>query len=175
MISRGAAGGGLQAMPCAAVPIALPACRPMLMAAALASDVGFGPGFTCETLSVPCAVSWPDTSQALNAELAQTTCRLALLVPPSAARLTVDHPPLRLGSARLSVARSVNGGPARPACDALASIVAKTSIGLAAQIIKQRLCVFQIGNVEAFGEPVVEINQHILSLLAMVSLREEPG
>src|SRR5271166_4329829 len=37
-------------MPWAAVPPALPACRSMLMAAALASDVGLGPGLTCEIL-----------------------------------------------------------------------------------------------------------------------------
>src|SRR6266851_6013008 len=74
-------------MPWAAVPPALPACRSMLIAAALASDAGLGPGLTCEILSVPWPVSWPDTSHALNAELAETTFRPALFVPPSAARL----------------------------------------------------------------------------------------
>src|SRR6516165_10429135 len=59
----------------------------MLRAAALASEVETGPGLTCEILTVPWAVSWPDTSQALNAELIDTTFRPALLVPPSAARL----------------------------------------------------------------------------------------
>src|SRR5215831_16188728 len=73
--------------PWAAVPLALPACRSTLIAAALASDVGSGPGLTCETFSVPCAVSWPLTSAALNAVLAETTLSAALLAPPSAARL----------------------------------------------------------------------------------------
>src|ERR1700756_4858610 len=59
----------------------------MLMAAALASDTGLGPGLTCEILSVPWLVSWPVTSHALNAALADTTFRLALFVPPSTARL----------------------------------------------------------------------------------------
>jgi hypothetical protein len=36
---------------------------------------------------VPWPVSWPDTSHALNAVLADTTFRPALFVPPSAARL----------------------------------------------------------------------------------------
>ena len=48
---------------------------------------GLGPGLTCEILSVPWPVSWPDTSHALNAVLADTTFRPALFVPPSAARL----------------------------------------------------------------------------------------
>src|SRR6516165_4906210 len=74
-------------IPWAAVPLALPACRSMLMAAALASDAGLGPGLTCEILRVPWPVSWPDTSHALNAVLADTTLRPALFVPPSAARL----------------------------------------------------------------------------------------
>src|SRR5262252_10756696 len=76
-------------MPWAAVPPALPACRSILIAAALASDVGLGPGLTCEILSVPWPVSWPDTSHALNAVLADTTLRLALFVPPVAARLNI--------------------------------------------------------------------------------------
>jgi hypothetical protein len=59
----------------------------MLIAAALASDVASGPGLTCETFSVPWAVSWPDTSHALNAVLADTTFRPALLIPPLAAKL----------------------------------------------------------------------------------------
>src|SRR5215472_6417283 len=74
-------------MPWAAVPPALPACKSILIAAALESDVGLGPGLTCEILSVPCPVSWPDTSHALNAVLADTTFSPALFVPPSAARL----------------------------------------------------------------------------------------
>src|SRR5260370_41665717 len=74
-------------IPWAAVPPALPACRSMLMAAALASDMGLGPGLTCEILRVPWPVSWPDTSHALNAVLADTTFRPALFAPPSAARL----------------------------------------------------------------------------------------
>src|SRR5215468_5953783 len=74
-------------MPWTAVPPALPACRSMLMAAALASDVGSGPGLTCETFRVPWPVSWPDTSHALKAVLADTTLRLALFDPPPAARL----------------------------------------------------------------------------------------
>ena len=69
----------------------------MLIAAALASDSELGPGLTCENLAkglytqppqlATDGVSWPDTSHALNAELADTTFRLALFVPPSAARL----------------------------------------------------------------------------------------
>src|SRR5215469_18273870 len=59
----------------------------MLMAAALASDAGSGPGLTCEILRVPWPVSCPDTSHALNAVLRDTTFRPALFVPPSAARL----------------------------------------------------------------------------------------
>src|SRR6516165_12421614 len=74
-------------MPWAAVPPTLPAWRSMLIAAALASDVGLGPGLTCEILSVPWPVSWPDTSHALNAVLADTTFRPALFAPPSTARL----------------------------------------------------------------------------------------
>src|SRR5579863_6692645 len=74
-------------MPWAAVPPALPACRSMLRAAALASDAGSGPGLTCETLTVPWPISWPDTSHALKAVLADTTFRPALFAPPSAARL----------------------------------------------------------------------------------------
>src|SRR5215469_4171517 len=74
-------------MPWAAVPPALPACRSILIAAALASDVGLRPGLTCEILSVPWPVSWPETSHALNAVLADTTFRPALFVPPLAARL----------------------------------------------------------------------------------------
>src|SRR3974390_2370 len=74
-------------IPCAAVPPASPACRSTLMAAALASDVGSGPGLRCEILSVPWPVSCPDTSHALNAVLADTTFRPALFAPPSAARL----------------------------------------------------------------------------------------
>src|SRR5262249_4699691 len=46
-----------------------------------------GPGLTCETFKVPWPVSWPDTSHALNAVLADTTFRPALFGPPSAARL----------------------------------------------------------------------------------------
>src|SRR5260370_21860556 len=75
-------------IPWAAVPPALHAWRSMLMAAALASDVGLGPGLTCETLRVPWPVSWPDISHALNAVLADTTFRPALFGPPSAAGLT---------------------------------------------------------------------------------------
>src|SRR5262252_5609198 len=118
-------------MPWAAVPPALPACRSILIAAALASDVGLGPGLTCEILSVPWPVSWPEISHALNAVLADTTFRPALFVPPSAARLktatwspgvfdvdfaltatpedtvtetglVMGHAPVRLGSIRLS-------------------------------------------------------------------------
>src|SRR5579859_7610248 len=74
-------------MPWAAVPPAVPARRSTLMAAALASDAGSGPGLTCETLRVPWPVSRPLTSAALNAVLAETTFRPALLAPPSAARL----------------------------------------------------------------------------------------
>src|SRR6266849_1881351 len=74
-------------MPWAAVPPARPAWRAMLIAAALASDAGSGPGLTCEILRVPCPVSWPDTSHALNAVLADTTLSAALFVPPSVARL----------------------------------------------------------------------------------------
>src|SRR5260370_28741836 len=74
-------------IPWAAVPPALPACRWMLRAAALGADVGLGPGLTCEILRVPWPVSWPDTSHALNAVLADTTFRPALFFPPSAARL----------------------------------------------------------------------------------------
>src|ERR1700730_12023708 len=77
----------LRKMPWAAVPPALPACRSMLMAAALASDAGLGPGLTCEILRVPWPASWPETSHALNAALADTTFRPALFVPPSAAKL----------------------------------------------------------------------------------------
>src|SRR5215831_11207670 len=54
-------------MPWAAVPAASPACRSTLIAAALASDVWSGSGLTCEILSVPWLVSWPDTSHALKA------------------------------------------------------------------------------------------------------------
>src|SRR6516225_2252327 len=68
-------------MPWAAVPPALPACRSMLIAAALASDSGLGPGLTCEILSVPWPVSWPDTSHALNAELADTTIQAGVVRP----------------------------------------------------------------------------------------------
>src|SRR5262245_16925722 len=74
-------------MPWAVVPPASPACRSMLMAAALASDAGSGPGLTWEILRVPWPVSCPDTSHALNAVLRDTTFRPALFVPPSAARL----------------------------------------------------------------------------------------
>src|ERR1700758_78264 len=111
------------------------------MAAALASDAGFGPGLTCEILSVPWPVSWPDTSHALNAVLADTTFRPALFVPPSAARLktatwspgvldvdfaliatpedtvtatgsVMDHPPLQLGSSGYRATRSDDVGRA---------------------------------------------------------------
>src|SRR5579859_3013143 len=74
-------------MPCAAVPAAVPAFRSTLMAAASASELGSGPVLTCEILSVPWPVSWPLTSAALKAVLAETTFRAALLGPPSAARL----------------------------------------------------------------------------------------
>src|SRR6516164_11736455 len=74
-------------MPWAAVPPSLPACRSMLRAAAFASDLGSGPGLTCEILSVPWPVSWPDTSHALNSVLDETTFRPALFAPPSAAKL----------------------------------------------------------------------------------------
>src|SRR6516225_1013882 len=59
----------------------------MLIAAAFASDPGSGPGLTCVILSVPWPVSCPDTSDALNAVLADTTFSAALFVPPFAARL----------------------------------------------------------------------------------------
>src|SRR5271166_3986997 len=59
----------------------------MLRAAAFSSDAGSGPGLTCEILRVPWPDSWPDTSHALNAVLADTTFRPALFVPPSATRL----------------------------------------------------------------------------------------
>src|SRR5260370_9371471 len=74
-------------MPWAAVPPAAPACRSMLRAAAFASDAWSGPGLTCEILRVPWPDSWPETSQALNAALADTTFKPALFFPPLAARL----------------------------------------------------------------------------------------
>ena len=73
-------------MPCAAVPSVTPACRSMLIAAALASDVASGPGLRCDIFSVPWPVSWPVTSHALKAVLMDTTFKLALFVPPVAAR-----------------------------------------------------------------------------------------
>src|SRR5271165_1333495 len=77
----------LMKMPCAAVPAAPPACRSMLTAAALASNVGSVLGLTCEIFRVPWPISWPDTSHALNAVLAETTLSAALFAPPSVTRL----------------------------------------------------------------------------------------
>ena len=48
-----AAGGGLHEDALGGRTPALPACRSMLRAAALASDAGLGPGLTCEIFSVP--------------------------------------------------------------------------------------------------------------------------
>jgi hypothetical protein len=43
------------------------------------------------------------------------------------------------------------------------------------QLIEQRLCLFQIGSVEAFGEPVVDVGEHGARLVALALRREQPG
>jgi hypothetical protein len=44
---------------------------------------------------------------------------------------------------------------------------------LTAQLVEQRLGVFQVGGVEAFGEPVVDFRQHRARFVAMTLLREQ--
>ena len=41
-------------------------------------------------------------------------------------------------------------------------------------LVKQCLGVFQVGGVEAFGQPVVDLGQHRASLVAFALLREQP-
>src|SRR5271155_4828991 len=44
----------------------------------------------------------------------------------------------------------------------------------AAQLVEQRLGVLQVGGVEAFGEPVVDVGEHRARLVALALLREQP-
>src|ERR1700730_14845717 len=42
------------------------------------------------------------------------------------------------------------------------------------QVIEQRLCVLQVGGVEAFGEPAVDVGEHSARLIAITLLAEQP-
>ena len=44
--------------------------------------------------------------------------------------------------------------------------------GLAPKLIHQRLNVLQVGGVEAFGEPVVDVGEHRAGFIALALLRE---
>jgi MFS family permease len=44
----------------------------------------------------------------------------------------------------------------------------------AVQFLQQRLGVLQVGGVEAFGEPAVDLGEHRARLVAMALLREQP-
>ena len=46
------------------------------------------------------------------------------------------------------------------------------SIELSAEILKQRLGVFQIGGIKTFGEPVVDVREHRAGLVATALFRE---
>jgi hypothetical protein len=45
---------------------------------------------------------------------------------------------------------------------------------LAAQFVKQRLSLFQIGGVEALREPAIDFAEHRLRFVAAALLRKEP-
>ena len=47
--------------------------------------------------------------------------------------------------------------------------------GLCLQLVEQRLRVFQIGGVEAFGEPVVNLGKLLAGLLATTSITQQSG
>src|ERR1700687_5411451 len=42
------------------------------------------------------------------------------------------------------------------------------------QLVEQRLCVHQVGGVEAFGEPAVDVGEHSARLIAITLLVEQP-
>ena len=39
--------------------------------------------------------------------------------------------------------------------------------GLGGQLVQQRLGIFEVGGIEAFGEPVVDLREHLVRLVSM--------
>src|SRR5208337_1376616 len=78
-------------------------------------------------------------------------------------------------SARLTL--SASGGlldPVRSNCLASTSLTRRWRTLLSAEFLEQRLGVFQVGGVEALGEPVVDSREHRAGFLAMTLLVEQP-
>jgi hypothetical protein len=45
---------------------------------------------------------------------------------------------------------------------------------LSSELIEERLSVFQVGGVEALGEPVVDLGEHRVRFIPLALLREQP-
>jgi len=42
------------------------------------------------------------------------------------------------------------------------------------QLVEQRLCVLQVGGVEALGEPTIEVGQHRMRLVSAIGVAQKP-